>query len=82
MRSSPVTIRRVHIAVVSKFFPNVQINCHNGGTGFLPFHLWLLAAHPRAGASAVKMVGGPATPVLLRFVECQQPGTTDTDFAR
>lgn len=46
MRSSPVAIRRMHIAVVSKVFPHVQINCHNGRMGFLPFHLWLLAAHP------------------------------------
>lgn len=46
MRSSPVAIRRMHIAVVSKVFPHVQINCHNGRMVFLPFHLWLLAAHP------------------------------------
>lgn len=46
MRSSPVTIRRAHSALVHKFFPHLQINCHNGGMDFPPFCLWLLAAHP------------------------------------
>lgn len=50
--------------MVYKFFPHLQINCHNGGMDFLSSGCgsWLPTPHDQA------------TPVILRLVECHRLG--------
>lgn len=60
--------------MVYKFFPHLQIDCHNGGMDFLSSGCGSWLPTPHAGASAVTMVSDQATPVILRLVECHRLG--------